>query len=62
MVVVGAKARGQLESRGLLLGDDTMPAALMNPKDLSLLEKRSESEGVRAIDTLADWRSGDLSN
>ncbi len=62
MIVVGVEAHAQLESRGLLQGDDTLPAALMSPKDLSLLEKQSESRGVRATETLADWRRGDLAN
>lgn len=62
MIVVGVEAHAQLESRGLLQGDDTLPAALMSPKDFILLEKQSESRGVRAIETLADWRRGDLSN
>jgi hypothetical protein len=62
IVVVSAEAQSQLKSRGLLQGDDVLPAALVSPKDLSLLEKQAESHGVSAIVTLATWRSGEMAS
>lgn len=58
MHIVGVEASRQLAERGLLQDADVLPPALMDPKDLSLLEKQSESRGVRAIDFLVDWRRG----
>jgi hypothetical protein len=58
MHVVGVEAAKQLVVSGLLQDDDVLPPALMDPKDLSLLENQSESQGVRAIETVAAWRRG----
>lgn len=58
MHLVSVEAGTQLKERGLLQDPDILPAALMSPKDLSLLEKRSESRGVGAIEELVDWRRG----
>ena len=55
---VAPEAASQLADRGLLQGDDVMHAALMSPKDLSLLEREAQYRGVRAIDTVQDWRAG----
>lgn len=43
---------------GLLQGEDLAPVALMSLKDISLLEHEGESQGVRAIDALLEWRRG----
>lgn len=58
MHVVGVETANQLRTGGLLQDHDVLPPALMDPKDLSLLEKQSESQGVRVIETLAAWRRG----
>lgn len=58
MHIVSVETGTQLAARGLLQDLDVLPAALMSPKDLSLLEKQSESRGVGAIKDLVDWRQG----
>lgn len=58
MHVVGIEAANQLSASGLLQDDDVLPPALMDPKDFSLLEKQSESQGIKAIETVASWRRG----
>lgn len=62
MHIVGVEATAKLSKRGLLQAPDILPAALMNPKDFSLLERQAESRGVSAIESLVEWRCGQWAN
>jgi hypothetical protein len=57
---VSSEAASQLAEHGLLQDPDVLPAALMSPKDLSLLERQAQHDGVRAIEIVRDWRAGEL--